>query len=79
MIRRVLVVAATVLGVVGVLPAVEAQAIPVCRNGYACLYQWYADPGHTVFSGYLSVDCNGNADSSGTRTRYLDFNQAPCN
>ncbi len=79
MIRRVLIVAATVLGVAGVVPAVEAQAIPACRSGYTCLYQWYADPGHTVFTGYLSIDCQGHSDSSGDRSRYLDFNQAPCN
>lgn len=79
MIRRALVVAATVLGVAVVVPAVEAQAIPACASGHACLYQWWADPGRTVFSGYLSINCQGNAASSGTRTRYLDFTQSRCN
>lgn len=79
MIRRALVVAATVLGVAVVVPAVEATAIPMCRSGYACLYQWWADPDHTVFKGYMAIDCRGNVDSSGTRTRYLDFSQSRCN
>ncbi|MBP2327300.1 uncharacterized protein YraI [Kibdelosporangium banguiense] len=79
MIRRLLLVAATTLGVVAVMPAAQAQAIPQCRSGYTCLYQWYQDAAHTVFAGYLSVDCRGNSASSGTRTRYLEFNQARCN
>ncbi|MFJ6671828.1 hypothetical protein ACIQMJ_12035 [Actinosynnema sp. NPDC091369] len=78
MIRRLLVVVAAALGVVALVPA-SAQAIPVCKSGYACLYQWYADPEHTVFNGYLSIDCDGSADSSGVHRGYLVFGQARCN
>jgi len=77
-IRRLVVVAATVFGVAVVLPAVPAQAIPVCRSGYACLYQWWADREHTVFNGFLSTDCEGVSTSSGTHTGFLEFNQARC-
>lgn len=78
-IRRLLLVAATVFGVVVALPATEAQAIPVCKSGYACLYQWWADRDHTIFNGFLSIDCRGVAESSGTHSGFLDFNQARCN
>jgi hypothetical protein len=77
-IRRVLVVAATLLGVVAFVPAVPAQAIPHCRDGYACLYQWWADQEHTVFNGFLSIDCDGTATSSGRLTGFLVFGDAQC-
>ena len=79
MIRRLLLVAATVLSFVVVLPTAQAQAIPVCKSGYACLYQWWADRDHTIFNGYLSVDCQGRSESEGTHSGYLEFNQARCN
>lgn len=78
MVRRALVLAATLIGVLAVVPAVPAQAIPHCRNGYACLYQWWADSEHTVFNGFLSVDCNGVATSSGRQTGFLVFGDALC-
>lgn len=79
MVRRLLVVAATLIGVAAVVPAVPAQAIPRCRDGYACLYQWWADAEHTVFNGFLSIDCNGVATSSGRQTGFLVFGDALCN
>jgi hypothetical protein len=77
-IRRLLLVAATVFGVV-VVPAGPAQAIPACKSGYACLYQWWADREHTVFRGFRSIDCQGAVVSSGTLSGYLEFNQSRCN
>jgi hypothetical protein len=76
-IRRLLLVAATVFVTV-VMPAGQAQAIPVCRNGYTCLYQWWADREHTVFNGFRSIDCQGGVDSRGTLSGFLEFNQARC-
>ncbi|KOV85553.1 hypothetical protein ADL03_13850 [Nocardia sp. NRRL S-836] len=61
------------------MPAGPAQAIPACKSGYACLYQWWADREHTEFNGFLSIDCDGSAVSSGTRSGYLQFTQARCN
>jgi hypothetical protein len=77
-IRRLLVAVVAALGVVALAPA-SAQAIPVCKSGYACLYQWYADPEHTQFNGYRAIDCDGNVDSSGVQRGYLVFGQARCN
>jgi hypothetical protein len=31
-----------------------------------------------VFNGFLSVDCRGEVTTSGTRSGYLVFSQAPC-
>ncbi|MEJ2856008.1 MULTISPECIES: hypothetical protein [unclassified Saccharothrix] len=78
MIRRLVVAVAAALGVVALVPA-TAQAIPVCKSGYACLYQWYADPEHTEFNGFLSIDCDGRSESSGVQRGYLVFGQARCN
>ena len=78
MIRRLLLAAVTALAAAVVIPTAQAQAIPACGNGYSCLYQWWADRAHTVFNGYLSVDCGGNVDTFGTRSGYLVFNQARC-
>ncbi|ROP42699.1 hypothetical protein [Saccharothrix texasensis] len=78
MIRRLLVGVVAALGVVALAPA-SAQAIPVCKSGYACLYQWYADPEHTVFNGFRSIDCDGSVDNSGVQRGYLVFGQARCN
>lgn len=78
MIRRLLLAAVTALAAVVVIPTAPAQAIPACGNGYSCLYQWWADRAHTVFNGFLSVDCSGNVDISGTRSGYLVFSQARC-
>lgn len=78
MIRRLLVAVVAALGVVALAPA-SAQAIPVCKSGYACLYQWYADAEHTQFNGYRSVDCDGNVQTSGVQRGYLEFTQGRCN
>ncbi|WP_447007334.1 hypothetical protein ACRAKI_13070 [Saccharothrix isguenensis] len=78
MIRRLLVAVVAALGVVALVPA-SAQAIPMCKSGYACLYQWYADPGHTKFNGYRAIDCDGSVDSSGLQRGYLVFGEARCN
>ncbi|MEU7481550.1 hypothetical protein AB0A63_36630 [Lentzea sp. NPDC042327] len=78
MIRRMLLVAATALGVV-LVPTGQAQAIPMCKSGYACLYQYWADSEHTVFNGFRSIDCQGRVDSSGKLSGYLQFTQARCN
>jgi hypothetical protein len=78
MIRRIALVGVAVLGFTAILPATSVQAIPKCRSGYNCLYQWYADPAHTTFVGFMSIDCDGNTDSSGERSGYLDFTQARC-
>ncbi|MEU5693289.1 hypothetical protein [Actinosynnema sp. NPDC020468] len=78
MIRRLLVAVVAALGVAVLVPA-SAQAIPVCRSGYACLYQWYADLAHTRFNGYRSVDCDGTVDSSGVQRGYMEFSQSRCN
>jgi hypothetical protein len=77
-IRRLPLAAATVLAAAVVLPTAQAQVIPACGNGYSCLYQWWADRAHTVFNGFLSVDCRGEVATSGTRSGYLVFSQAPC-
>ena len=80
MVRRLLVATAAALGMVGVgVGVAPAQAIPVCKSGYACLYQWYADPEHTEFNGYRSINCDGSVDSSGIQRGYLVFGQARCN
>lgn len=76
MIRRLLLVAATVLGVV-LVPG-QAQAIPVCRDRYTCLYQWWADRDHTIFNGYQAIDCQGGVDTVGTLSGFLEFHQARC-
>ncbi|NUT98103.1 MAG: hypothetical protein HOY78_39440 [Saccharothrix sp.] len=78
MIRRLVVAVAAALGVVALVPA-AAQAIPVCKSGYACLYQWYADAEHTEFNGYRSINCDGSVDSSGIQRGYLVFGSARCN
>ena len=78
MIRRLLLAATAATALAVVLPTAQAQAIPACGNGYACLYQWWADRAHTVFNGFLSVDCSGEVTVSGTRSGYLVFSQAPC-
>lgn len=77
-IRRLLIGAFAVLGVIVFVPA-PAQAIPVCKSGYACLYQWYADADRTVFNGYRSIDCQGRTESQGILRGYLVFGQARCN
>ena len=78
MIRRLLLVAATVFVAV-VMPAGQAQAIPACKDRYACLYQWWADREHTVFNGFRSIDCQGGVVSSGRQSGFLEFNQVRCN
>lgn len=78
MIRRLLVTVVAALGAVALVPA-SAQAIPVCKSGYACLYQWYADPEHTVFNGFRAINCDGTVDNSGVQRGYLVFGQARCN
>ncbi|MFI9815937.1 hypothetical protein [Saccharothrix variisporea] len=78
MVRRLVVAVAAALGVVALVPA-AAEAIPVCKSGYACLYQWYADPEHTEFNGFLSISCDGTSESSGVQRGYLVFGQARCN
>ena len=78
MIRRLLVAVVAALGVVALVPT-AAQAIPVCKSGYACLYQWYADPERTVFNGFRAIDCDGSVESSGVLRGYLVFGDARCN
>jgi hypothetical protein len=78
MVRRLALVSAAVLGFTALLPATSVQAIPKCRAGYNCLYQWYADPAHDTFVGFMSIDCEGDVESSGERSRYLDFTESPC-
>ncbi|OLF16294.1 hypothetical protein [Actinophytocola xanthii] len=78
MVRRIALVGAAVLGFTAILPATSVQAIPKCRSGYNCLYQWYADPAHTTFVGFLSIDCEGNTESSGGRSQHLHFTESPC-
>jgi hypothetical protein len=77
-IRRLLLVAATVLGFVAFVPAGPAQAIPACKAGFACLYQFWADSEHTVFNGFRSVDCNRQVTTSGKLTGFLEFSQGQC-
>jgi hypothetical protein len=77
-IRRLVIAATVALAAALVIPTAQAQAIPACGSRYACLYQWWADRAHTVFNGFLSVDCTGDVTTSGTRSGYLVFSQAPC-
>jgi hypothetical protein len=76
-IRRLLLVAATVLGIAVVVPG-QANAYPHCKAGYTCLYQWWADSAHTIFNGYLSIGCDGTSESEGTHTGYLEFHESIC-
>jgi hypothetical protein len=79
MIRRVLI--AATLAAAGLVPffvASPANAIPICRTGYTCLYVYYSSAAHTTEIGYLDIPCSGNPVSWGEISGYFTFSDAEC-
>ncbi len=80
MIRRMLI--AAVLAMAGLVPffaASPANAIPICKAGYACLYVYYSTPARTTEIGYLNIPCSGLPTSWGETSGYFTFAEAECN
>lgn len=80
MIRRSLV--AILLATGGLAPflaAPAANAIPICKAGYTCLYVYYSTIARTTPVGYTSVSCNGLGVNSGTTSAFFNFTEAQCN
>jgi uncharacterized protein DUF6289 len=80
MIRRILVVAAVAAaGLVPFLTVPVANAIPICKEGYDCLYVYYSTIARTTPIGYWSISCNGTSSHSGETSAYFNFSEALCN
>jgi hypothetical protein len=80
MIRRMLTAAVLVTaGLVPLFAASPANAIPICKGGYTCLYVFYSTPAHTTEIGYNDIPCSGPGSSWGTASGYFTFSEAECN
>jgi hypothetical protein len=80
MIRRLIMVAALVsVSVIPALSAPHANAIPLCKAGYTCLYVYYSTVERTTAIGYTSIPCSGPAVTEGMTSGYFDFSEAECN
>ena len=80
MFRRTLF--AALLAVAGLVPlfaASPANAIPICRADYSCLYVYYSTPAHTTEIGYVYMNCNGTGGSWGSISGYFTFSEVECN
>jgi hypothetical protein len=80
MIRRVLLVAALLVGTTAAVavPVGTASARPVCMADYQCTTTFYADAQHTVFNGQTVRLCNGTSESVGVLEGYSVTFQGPC-
>jgi len=79
-IRRTLVAAALAAG--GLVPffaAPAANAIPICKADYACLYVFYSTPAHTTEIGYNNIPCSGQGSSWGSVSGWFTFSEVECN
>jgi hypothetical protein len=81
MIRRALIAAILAAAglVVPLFAASPANAIPICKAGYTCLYVYYSTPAHTTEIGYLDIPCSGTPTSWGETSGYFTFSEAECN
>jgi hypothetical protein len=80
MIRRLTMVAVLVAaGVMAMLSAPHANAIPYCKAGYACLYVFYSTPERITEVGYNSIPCSGSGSSGGETSAYFTFSETECN
>jgi hypothetical protein len=79
MIRR-LVLAATLVAasVTPILFTSAANAIPVCKAGYTCLYEYYSNEARTDWIGYVDIPCSGPAVIVGEQSGYFTFGEAQC-
>ena len=80
MIRRTLV--AAMLAAAGLTPffaASPANAIPICKAGYACLYVYYSTIARTTEIGYNNIPCSGLPTSWGQVSGDFTFSEVECN
>jgi hypothetical protein len=80
MIRRTLIAATLVAaGLVPFFAASPANAIPICKADYTCLYVYYSTPARTTEIGYSDIPCSGPGTSWGEISGYFTFSEAECN
>jgi hypothetical protein len=80
MIRRLTMVAVLVAGgMLTMLSAPHANAIPYCKAGYSCLYIFYSTIERTTEVGYNSIPCGGMGSSGGETSAYFTFTETACN
>jgi hypothetical protein len=80
MIRRLTMVAILVAaGMVTMLSALHANAIPFCNADYSCLYVFYSTVERTTEIGYNNIPCSGPGSSWGETSGYFAFSETECN
>lgn len=78
--RGAIAAAAAVLATTAMLvPATRADAIPMCRIGYQCSYNFFDSSEHTNRVGWRMEWCDGTSDSEGTISPYMEFLSVKCN
>jgi hypothetical protein len=80
MIRRLIMVAA--LGAACLIPMLSsphANAIPLCKADYTCLFVYYSTAARTTAIGDTNIPCSGPATTVGETSAYFDFYTAECN
>jgi hypothetical protein len=79
-IRRTLVaVTLAAAGLVPLFAASPANAIPICKAGFSCLYVYYSTPARTTVVGSASINCGGGGGLVGMTSAYFTFSEVPCN
>jgi hypothetical protein len=56
----------------------SANAEPVCKFGYTCLYEYYSNEARTNWIGYIDVPCSGPVVIVGSQSLYYTFGEAQC-
>ncbi|MBC3841132.1 hypothetical protein GXW82_15025 [Streptacidiphilus sp. 4-A2] len=77
LIRR-LSVAVLLGGAIVALPAVPAQAAPMCKADYYCTVTFYSNAAHTTVIGQRTVDCAGNNSMWGSFSGYETVTNSEC-
>jgi hypothetical protein len=78
-IRRLILVATLVAASLApMLFASSANAIPVCKANYTCLYEYYSNAARTDWIGYVDYPCSGPAVIVGSQSGYFTFSEALC-
>ncbi|HEY0638803.1 MAG TPA: hypothetical protein VGD67_14230 [Pseudonocardiaceae bacterium] len=79
MIRRVVVTALATAGLALALSPAPASALPYCKVGYQCTYEWLSEDGAIVGVLIRNYGCTGTTYSEGVRTTRLRYSEAACN
>ncbi len=80
MIRCTLIAAILAFG--GLVPffaVPPANAIPICKANYSCLFTYYSTLARTTEIGTTLLRCDGTSGTLGMTSQYFTFSEVPCN